>query len=221
MRVVIVGGGDIGRQLIRNLAHGGNDEIVVVDLDQERCDEIAESEDVLVICGDATDPETLREAQIDEADALVAATDSDPMNTVIAMLGHRYEVPKIVVRLSGTGLRPACEEIGVTEVVTPPIAAAARIQAVLYGHTVDFSYLAQRGLTLTELSVGSAAVDQTLEELDLPKGCLVVSVIRQDEAHLPDGATRLNKGDSVLVLTDSRERLEQAREAFGEPQIEG
>lgn len=221
MRVIIVGGGDIGRQLVRNVASGGDDEIVVIDLDRERCDAIAESEDVLVICGDATDPATLQEAQISEADALVAATDVDAINTVIAMLGRRYEVPKIIVRLSGTGLRPACEEIGVTEIVAPTIAAAARIQSLLYGHTVDFSYLAQRGLSLTEVSIGSAAEDQTIEQLDLPEGLLVVSVIRKDEAHLPHGGTRLEKGDSVLVLTDSRERLDRAREAFGEPQLSG
>lgn len=216
MRVIIVGGGDIGRQVIWNLAGAGNDEVVLIDKDREVCDDIAETEDVLVICGDATDPDTLEEAQIDQADALVAATDSDPINTVIAMLGRRYEVPNVVVRLSGTGLRPACEEIGVSAIVAPTIAAAARIQSVLYGHTVDFSYLAQRGLSLTELSVGSVAEDKTIEELELPKGVLVVSIIRKDEAHLPHGGTQLERGDSVLVLTDERGRLEQARAAISD-----
>ena len=62
----------------------------------------------------AANPDILRKAQLDEADALVATTGSDSTNTVIAMLGSRFEVEAIVVKLNDTGLRPACLEMGVT-----------------------------------------------------------------------------------------------------------
>jgi len=219
MRVVIVGVGDIGRELAENLIRRGGNEVVLVDSDGERCEQLAAELDALVLHGDGTDPELLKKARVAEADALIATTGSDAINTVIAMLGSRLGVENIVVKLNDVGLRAACREIGVKKIIAPKIAAAAEIFASLYGFDrLDLSLAVRGGLRLTEVELppDAGAVGQTLEELELPRGALVVAVLRErgERALVPRGDTRLQAGDVLLVLGEHEDTLAKVREAL-------
>ncbi len=212
MRIVIVGIGDVGRELAENLTRRENNELVLIDIDEKHCEQLAGALDALVLHGDGTDPALLKKARLTEADALVATTGSDAINTVIAMLGHLSEVPKIIVKLNGRGLRAACQEIGITEIVAPKIAAAARIQASLYGFSrLDFSLVARGGLRLVELEVGKA-FDKRLADLNFPDGALVVSVLRDEQVLIPQGKTRLEAGDILLTLIQNEAVLKTVRQ---------
>jgi trk system potassium uptake protein len=215
MRVVIVGLGDVGRDLAKNLARRENNELVLIDADEKRCQEVAGEIDALVLHGDGTDPDILKKARAGEADALVATTDSDAMNTVIAMLGHRMGVKKIIVKLNGVGLRAACQEVGVSKIISPKISAAAEILASLYGFDrLDFSLVIHGGLRLVELGVGKAQ-GRHLSEIGLPGGALVVAVVRGSQTLVPRGSTKFEEGDSLLFLADSEAVLEKVRSILG------
>lgn len=213
VRIIVAGLGAIGVELVRNLTARGGFEIVALDVDEEPCKSVAEEFDVLVLRGDATDPEFLEKARIREASALVATTGSDALNTVIAMLGHRAGVPKVVVKLTGHGLRPACQEIGVHAIVAPTIAAAAQVEAALYGDVrPDLSPLLLRGLALGELEVAESL---SVAELKLPKGAAAIAVRRGDDVFLPGDDTNLREGDVIFVLGETAEEVEKAREVLG------
>ncbi|MGB5548276.1 MAG: TrkA family potassium uptake protein, partial [Polyangiales bacterium] len=113
MRVIIVGIGDIGYELTRDLTRSGSHEVVLIDSNEARCKELSEEFDAFVLQGDGTHPELLQKALVEESDALVASTNSDALNTVIAMLAKRFGVPTIIVKLKDLGLRPACQAMGV------------------------------------------------------------------------------------------------------------
>jgi trk system potassium uptake protein TrkA len=211
MRVIIVGVGDIGRELAENLSRREHNELVLIDIDEKRCEQLATELDALVLNGDGTDPGILKKAGLAEADALVAATGSDAINTVIAMLGHRLAVKKIVVKLNDVGLRAACQEIGVSKIIAPKISAAAEILAALYGFgRLDFSLVIRGGLRLIELTAGKAS-GKRLSEMDMPDGALIVAVLRGKQALVPRGRTRLEDGDVLLVLVESDDILEKVR----------
>jgi len=211
MRVVIVGVGDVGRELAENLARRGSSELVLIDIDDERCEKLAAELDALVLRGDGTDPEVLKKARLAETDALIATTGSDAINTVIAMLGSRMGAQNIIVKLNDVGLRAACQEIGVRKIIAPKIAAAAEILASLYGFDrLDFSLVVRGGLRLVELSAGGAR-GKRLSELELPQGSLIVAVLRGDRAIVPRGETRLEEGDVLLTLVESENTLERVR----------
>ncbi|MEJ2031565.1 MAG: TrkA family potassium uptake protein [Deltaproteobacteria bacterium] len=185
MRIVIVGLGDLGQQLADILSRWENNELVLIDSDQKTCDRLAAELDALVLCGDGTDPEILRKARLAEANALVATTGSDPLNTVIAMLGRRIGVEKIVVKLNNVSLHSACQEIGVDKIIAPKVSAAAEIASVLHGlDKLDFSAAVRGGLRLVEFSAGQAK-DKQLSALDLPEGSLIVSVLQNGQMILP------------------------------------
>ncbi|MDH3359998.1 MAG: NAD-binding protein, partial [Desulfobulbaceae bacterium] len=92
MRIVITGIGDIGRELAGMLNRREGNELILIDSDEKICEKLAAEIDGLVLHGDGTDPAILKKAGLAEADALIATTPSDPINTVIAMLGHRMGV---------------------------------------------------------------------------------------------------------------------------------
>lgn len=215
MRVVIAGMSSVGRQVLDNLSGDRGHEVVVVDLDEERCEQIAAEYDALVINGDATDPTILEKAQIRQAAAVVACTHSDPINTVIAILAHRQEVATIIVMLTTGAMHGALREIGVTDIVAPTMAAAAQIEAGLHGaqHT-NISELVEGGLHLAEMRVGSSADGTTLGDHKMPKGVLPVARLRDEQMELARSDTELRTDDVVLALTESEKASRSAHSAL-------
>lgn len=211
MRIVIVGGGDIGRELASTLRRHKDSQVVIVEADEARAKELSESLDALVLHGDGTHPEMLQKAEVAESDALVATTGSDALNAVIAMLGQQMGVEKIVVKLNEVGLRAACRKLGVTDIIAPKIAAAAQIMSVLHGfHRLDFSVVARGGIQMSELGSGRAA-GQRLSKIDVPDGCLIVAILRGDEVLMAKGELKVEKEDSLLVMVESDEVLEELK----------
>lgn len=208
MRVVIAGGGGFGREIARDLMLRGNQQIVVIDNDKECCEELAAVLDALVLHGDATDPEILQKARLKGADALVACTGSDAINTVIAMLGRQMDVEKVIVKLDTVGLHAACHHIGVTQIISPRLAAAAQVLSTLYGlYRLDSSLLARGGFQLTELAVHRSG---KLDDFDLPDDVLALAVLRGEEVLLAKGHTGLEEGDLLLLMSRNPKGVEKA-----------
>jgi len=215
MRVVIAGAGSIGRELANDLIKEKDNEIVFIETDEKKCDRVSEDFDALVINGDATNPDILKKAQLGDADALIALTDSDPLNTVIAMLGHRFEVERIIVKLNDLSLRSACEEIGVDKIITPKVSAAAEIYTTLFGlEQEDLSLVVKGGLRLVTLGVGSAT-EKHIGDLDLPKGTHIIAVKQEDNVRLPDKDFKLSEEDELLILIEKRELLDELKKRLG------
>ena len=212
MKVIIVGAGDIGVELAKILARREANQIVVIDEDVERCEAVSAELDALVLHGDGTHPELLSKAGIEDTEALVAVTGSDALNTVIAMLGHRAGVSKIIVKLNQVGLRAACQEIGVTDIIAPKIASAGRIVSVLYGlHRLDFSLATRGGLRVVDLPA-TAVAGRTIAECAFPEDVLVMVVLRRGDTLLAHGSTPIKEGDTLLVLAEDDDALTRMRE---------
>ncbi len=216
MKVVIVGVGGVGRKLADTLSRLGRYELVLVDPDEANCELLAAELDGLVLCGDGTDPQLLKKTGLSPEDALVAATGSDALNTVIAMLGHRLGAAKIIVKLNDLGLRAACQELGVSRIIAPKISAAAEIVATLEGfERLDFTLVERAGLHLEEMSV-DAARNRKLQDLAPPQGILVVVVLRGERALLPRGGTKLEENDLLLVLVENEAAADRFRKTLRE-----
>jgi trk system potassium uptake protein TrkA len=217
MRVVIVGVGDVGRELAEYLTRRGGNQLVLVDSDESRCEHLAGEIDALVLHGDGANPEILRKAQLQEADALVATTGSDATNTVIAMLGHNQHVTTIIVKLNDAWLRAACRELGVTKIVTPKISAAAQILAALYGFDrMDFSLGAPSGMQMVEVSV-KEGYEKRLSDLGMPEDALVVGVLRGRQVLFPDQHARVEKEDVLITLVKNEGAATKVKKLMGQP----
>ncbi len=219
MRVIIVGIGSIGRELAANLSQQTNMELVLIDSDEEKCEDLSRDFDALVLHGDGTESDILDKAGAREADALIASTESDALNTVIGMMAKKMNVPKVIVKLTDVNLRTACKEIGIDYIVSPTLSAATEISSLLYGYEIlDFSILIKGGSRLIELSPGQTA-GKKIKEIDLPAGSLIISIIREDHAIVPKGNTQILKGDILLILVESEKIANRLKDIFGELKV--
>lgn len=215
MRIVVVGAGDVGTDLAEHLGRRRGNELVLVDTDEKVCEHLASELDALVLHGDGASPEILRKAQVKEADALVAATGSDAINTVVAMLGHSIGVKTIIVKLNEPWLRAACIEIGVTAIVTPKISAAAQMLATLYGfHRLDLSLVVHGGMQFLEIPAKSY-IGKEVKDIELPSGALSVGVQRGPEMLFPRPDFEFQEGDALLLLAENDDAADQVRKELG------
>ena len=89
MNIIIVGCGKIGRAIVANLVNEGHD-ITVIDNSPDVIREITNIYDVMGLCGNGADCETLEEAYIDKADLLIATTHSDEFNMLSCFLAKKW-----------------------------------------------------------------------------------------------------------------------------------
>ena len=87
MKILIAGNGRVGETLVKQLSEEGYD-ITVIDTDRTVIEELAENYDVMALAGNCASMDTLKEAGVDTADLLIAATGSDEINLLCAMTAH-------------------------------------------------------------------------------------------------------------------------------------
>jgi trk system potassium uptake protein TrkA len=212
VRIIIVGAGDTGLDLARKLSDRENVDLVVVDSDPKRCEAVSNELDALVLNGDGTDPEILKQAQISQADVLIVLTGSDPLNTVVAMLGRRFDVKKIMVKLNGLALRSALMSIGVYKIITPKISAADEILSAVYGYDrLNLWQLARGGLRLVALRAEKAK-GKKISDLEMPEGAHLIALLRGNDVRIPHPKTGLEEDDELLVLVESERDLTKLKD---------
>ena len=94
MRIIIVGAGEVGFHIAQKLSEE-NQDVFLIDKDPEKVRRITENLDIQAVLGSGTSPDTLRDAGIEDAEMLVAATDSDEVNLIACLLA-RHLNPYIV-----------------------------------------------------------------------------------------------------------------------------
>lgn len=218
MRIVVVGAGKVGYYLIRTLIDRGH-RLSLVEMDAERCRVVAEEMNILTVNGDGTDLASLVDAGADTADVVAAVTGMDEVNLVVCQLAKKkLGVRKAVARVNNPKNREVLQRLGVDIAVSGTSLIADAIEhEILYQNMRTLLKLDHSDLVLLELPVfeGSPASNSEVRELasSLPRGCLLVSIFRGDEAILPRGGTMLLPGDTVIAVAHRGEQ-DVLREVF-------
>jgi trk system potassium uptake protein TrkA len=218
MRVVLVGGGNVGTYIARELHASGHD-VLIVEEDPNRVAQALannEPEGVTWLQADACEVSEFVKAEPGKADVVVAVTGDDEDNLVISLLAKQeFAVPRVVARVNNPKNDWMFNEMwGVdVSVSTPHLLTALVEEAVSVGSLVRLlSFEGGRaGLVEVTLAHGSPAVDKEIVELGFPRDSTVVAILRQDHVVVPRGDTPLLEGDEVLVLVtpDSEDAVRQ------------
>jgi trk system potassium uptake protein len=206
VRVLIAGGGRLGAELAALLV-AEHHEITIVECDEDRAAWLGDQGPALnIVAGDACEPALLEHAGALRADVLVAVTGRDDDNLVISLLGKRFcAVPRVVARVNEAENRWLfTEEWGVDSAVCASDTLRSLIaEAAGTADTISLLRLAGAGVNLMETTLAetSRSTGQTIDELVLPAGMVVASVVREGVASVPSGSFRLLAGDEVLVVT--------------------
>ena len=98
MKIIIAGCGKVGTVLVSALTQEGHD-IVVIDNDAEAISTITNTHDIMSVCGDVTDCETLSEAGVDSARLFVSITNSDEVNMLSCLIARRMGARHTIARV--------------------------------------------------------------------------------------------------------------------------
>jgi len=207
MRVVIAGGGSVGKFIAEQLHLGGH-EVLIVDNDARvvrAAVASGEPKGVAWFQADACEVTRLAEAKVETADVVAAVTGDDEDNLVISLLAKQeFGVPRVVARVNNPKNEWMFNESwGVdVSVSTPHLLTALVQEAVSVGSFVRLLSFEGGKAKLAEVTLAdqSPAADKEIAELGLPRDSTVVAVVRQDRVIVPRGDTVLRVADEVLVL---------------------
>jgi trk system potassium uptake protein TrkA len=207
MRVVIAGGGSVGRFIAEQL-HQGHHDVLLVDNDADvvrRAQAAGEPKGVQWFQADACEVSKLAEAGVERADVVAAVTGDDEDNLVISLLAKQeFGVPRVVARVNNPKNEWMFNDMWGVDVAvsTPHLLTALVEEAVSVGTFVRLLSFEGGKARLAEVTLaeGSPALDKEVVELGLPRDSTVVAVVRQERVIVPRGDTILRLGDEVVVL---------------------
>ncbi len=208
MNLVIIGGGEIGLQIATALhrTHG----ITVVDRDEERASSF-EMLDVRFQRGNGADPDDLKEAGTDEADAFIACTANDDVNVLACLAAKGLGAKRALAFVSRQRYLDAFSHKGamtrlglaIDRVLWPQRTLADQIADIVrVPRALDSASFARGRIQMREyrLESGDPFLGETLADADVPASTLLVGSIRDDDFVVPSGATVLRPGDKVVFL---------------------
>lgn len=214
MHIVIIGAGQVGSFLARNLSH--EHDIVIIEKDTETAERFKESLDVLIIVGEGDNPQVLKEAKIDKADVMLAVSGDDKTNILASTYSAHIGVPKIIVRIRDKDYLeyPDTLEKSEVDIVNPGAIISEKITSLLSSPFAWKSETLARGkIKLFKLKVeeNTPIVGQRLADLGPAKAWIFVAISRDGKITIPKGETRLKCDDYVFALgnTDVLDKLKQ------------
>lgn len=211
MRVVIAGAGNVGRSIANELIHNGH---AVLLIDREpRAMKPESVPDADWLLADACELDSLREARVETADVVIAATGDDKANLVLSLLAKtEFGVPRTVGRVNHPRNEWMFTDLwGVdVSVSTPRLMSALVEEAVTVGDLVRLLTFGKGKTNLVEMTLPyeSPIVGRRIGELTWPGDAVLVAVVRDGVATAPQPEASVAGGDELLFLTSPESEAE-------------
>ena len=214
---IICGMGRVGRSVARELSRKPASFMIIENSENKR--QKFASENWLVLAGDATQEETLREAQIERASGLIAATTTDATNLYIVLTARGLNPRlKIIARASEDAAEKHLLTAGANSVVSPYSFAGQRIaQSLLRPHVVSFLDTATTHLGMdleigeVHITSGSMFAGKTLESSRIrqERGVIVLAIKRRDGMRFNPAPDERIEPDDCLIAMGEPAQLRQ------------
>lgn len=214
MKIIILGAGQVGGNLAQNLAKEASD-ITVVDIDGDRLRELQDRLDIRTVKGPGSHPDILRQAGAEDADMLIAVTNSDEVNMMACQVAHTvYQTPTKIARVRATGYLShkeifKDEAMPVDFIVNPEQIVTEDVKQLIDHpgalQVMDFA-AGQVKLVAIKAYYGGPLVDQELRYLrqHMPSiDTRVAAIFRRDRPIIPEGSTVIEPGDEVFFIAAS------------------
>ncbi len=223
MNILIVGCGKIGSTILASLTNEGHD-ITAIELNRDILAEITNVYDVMGVCGNGADCDTLAEAGVADAEMFIAVTGSDELNMLACYLAGRMGARHTIARIrnpeyNDKSLTFMKQELGLSMAINPELLAARELFHTLKLPTAAKIETFSRGnFEMIELRLreDSPLIGVPLHELRTRYNAkfLICVVQRDDEVYIPDGNFVLQAGDRI-GLTASPAEIQKLLRAIG------
>lgn len=200
MRFVFIGASTLTLNIVSMLIERGHD-IVIIEKDRARIDDVSEDLDVGFLHGDGAKPKILREAKPEASDALLCLTDDDEDNILAALVGRQLGFPRVIPKIIDAEFSGICEELGLENTIIPDRTMAQHvIDLLIAGADADLSAFIGGGVRFYSFDVGEHEAG-TWDDLALPGRTRPVVVQRDDDFRPADETDGVEAGDRLLLVT--------------------
>ena len=225
VKILILGGGQVGSSVVENLCGDAND-ITVVDLDADLLKALQDRYDIQTIAGNAAHPSVLEAAGADDTDMLLALTRDDETNLIACKLaGTLFNIPTKIARVraadyveykNGSVLEQFTVDTSICpeQIVTDNLYDLFSFPGAL--QVLEFAGGRVR-LVVVNAHEGGQLVGKPLRQIsdDLPESeCRICAIYRRDRLVIPDGSTVIEPDDEVFFVADTehiRDILQELR----------
>ena len=207
---MIIGGGKVAFYLASQLTNMGIG-IKIIEMDKARCEELSLLlPKAIIINGDGTDQELLREEGIETVDSFVPLTGIDEENVMLTLFAKQVSHAKVITKINRNTFREVINSLDLGSVVYPryitseAIIAYVRAKKASQNRNIETLYhMFDSRVEAIEFYVGekSAVTDQTLMELNLKDNLLIACINRNGSIIIPSGQDSIKVGDTVIIVT--------------------
>lgn len=208
-RVLIIGAGEVGFHTARRLSEE-NKQVVIVDVCAERLRRLQDSFDVQTIQGSGSSPQVLKDAGIDEADIILAVTDSDEVNIVSclfasALAPHAVKLARVRNPEYENYPKLLADSLHFNLLVNPEVEIVRSIERLLtLPGAVEYSEFANRRINMVGMRLENGPlINQPLSHFRSilhDEGIMVGAIVRQNTLLVPSGSDVMQKGDIVYFV---------------------
>lgn len=227
MKVIVCGAGRVGSTIAQYLAEDEN-EVVLIDRDQERLDDLSASMDVQPVQGFASYPSVLDKAGAQDADMLIAVTSSDEVNMVICQMANSvFKIPTKIARIrSGEYTNPKWRKfythdaLPMDVIISPEVEIARSIRrSIAFPGAFDVIPLASDKVRLIGMHCDDVCPMlntplRQLTELFPDVHAVVVAIIRDGKVIVANGEARILPGDDIYIVVDADD-IDRVMTLFG------
>ena len=218
-RVMIVGGGNIGRRLSKALER--DYQVKLIEHNKKSCERLAgELANTLVLNGDGTDEKLMQQEHVDEIDVFCALTNDDENNIMSALLakqGGARKVISLINRSAYVGLLQG----GKIDIALSPaqVTIGSLLAYVRQGDVVAVHSLRRGAAEALELVAhgdrqSSRVVGRRIDEIDLPKGATIGAIVRGDQVIMGHHDTLIEAEDHVIVFVIDKRTVKKVEKLF-------
>ena len=221
MKAIIIGAGEVGFHIAKLLTVQGND-VVLIDESEAACSRVNEQLDLQTLRGSGASPRLLKTAGIDEADLLIAVTNSDEINMLACQIAERYKVSTKIARVSNpdyfsteSGLTP--KDFGINLLVNPEHLCVSEFVRLLQipeaREIVDFEGGSVQ-LVAFRVKQSNPLIGKSLAELDangLLNDIRFAAISRRGRSN---NGYPINNGNRHIIIPRGDDSLQQADDVF-------
>lgn len=219
-RVAIMGAGTIGLWIAHALENKVS-EVKLFERESERAQQVAsefQKRNIQIIYRDATSRNSMEQEHLDSYDLFIATTEDDERNIIAGVLAKEVGVASVAAVVHHADFAPLAEKLGINIAVTPRTVIAGSVLKIVRQKTVAASATLNEGeAEILEIAVHekSPLKDMMLKHAKgkLPPKVLVATIMRGDDAFIPNGSTQIREGDS-LILIATTENVHEVRKFF-------
>ena len=209
-RVIIIGGGNVGLNVARELEMR-TDRVRVKIIEKslsvaEKAADILEK--TIVLHGDGLDLDLLEEANVQSADAILAVTDDDKTNLLVATQAKAAGCPITISLINDPNMTGLMEPLGISAFVNPRATTVSSIlRHIRHGRVRRVYSIGDGEAEVIEAQVLSSSpiAGKEIKEIDFPEGVIVGGIKKGNEVIKPVGNTTIQQGDVITIFSLARD----------------